>query len=320
MGDELARTERIRVWFFKDLYIEWDWNDLLRDAETSDANVNLAIAGLILSNNVEISARTGETVLRQLGFDDIRSDYYLLSSENRNRVSDPARTFAHRLVEKDGKDHHIFCAVIKGTTTLPDCITDIKSVNDGFYEGGRNCADSLKEYIDSFDGACKENTVLFITGHSLGASVANVTGRLSREFVSPGSEFVYTFASPNYETDGEQNDGKLYSNFHYYSFIEDIVPKVPLSIPPKYFTKIGHGHLFDLSALKDEQKLRFQRVYEYFRGTSFEDDKDLLGLGLRASESMSYKALKRHLCHTYMSFILSELPDSEISLILGPEE
>ena len=39
----------------------------------------------------------------------------------------------------------------------------------------------------------------------------------------------------------------------------------------------------------------------------------LLGLGMKKTESMGWKALKNHLCHTYMSFILSELTDEEMS-------
>jgi hypothetical protein len=46
---------------------------------------------------------------------------------------------------------------------------------------------------------------------------------------------------------------------------------------------------------------------------TFEEDRDLLGLGLKKTESMGWKALKNHLCHTYMSFILSELTDEEMS-------
>ena len=85
------------------------------------------------------------------------------------------------------------------------------TVADGFYEGGRNCADSLKDYISSFDGADRENTILFITGYSLGAATANVVGRLSREYA------------------------KAESN------TDDVVPTVPYRIPPHYFSKIGRG-------------------------------------------------------------------------------
>ena len=157
------------------------------------------------------------------------------------------------------------------------------TVADGFYEGGRNCADSLKDYISSFDGADRENTILFITGHSLGAATANVVGRLSREYA------------------------KTESN------TDDVVPTVPYRIPPHYFSKIGTEHLFDRGAMGQDQRLRFERAYHYFRGMSFEEDRDLLGLGFRKTDNVIYEKLKNHLCHTYMSFILSELSDEEMS-------
>lgn len=302
----------VSVDFTKAMRIAWNWEDLLGDATAPEANLNLTMAGLVLSNEVELAARKGEAVLRQLGFDEIRSEYYALSTETRNEVSNPARTFGHKLLEKDGKQYHAICAVFKGTTTLPDAITDIKSVIDGFYEGGKNCADSLGKYISSFEGASKDNTILFITGHSLGAATANVVGRLSREFANDNANFVYSFASPNYETEGEWNDGKTYPNFHYYTNIDDVVPTVPPRIPPYYFSHIGKEHLFNRAALDENQRQRFARAYRYFRNMTFEEDKDLLGLEVRRKENAGYETLKNHLCHTYMSFILSELSDEEI--------
>ena len=307
----------IPVEFIRGMRIAWNWDDLLQDATTAEENLNLAMAGLVLSNNVELSAEKGEAVLRQLGFDEIRSAYYLLSTETRNEIGNPGRTFGHRVLEKDGQAFHVFCAVFKGTTTLPDAITDINSVKDGFYTGGRNCADSLKEYIDSFEGAGRDNTILFITGHSLGASTANVVGRLSREFARNEATFVYTFASPNYETEGEWNNGKSYPSFHYFTNADDVVPRVPHRISPHYFSKIGVEHRFLYGAMEKEQREKFNRAYRHFRHMTFEEDKDLLGLGLRETESLEYMALKNHMCHTYMSFVLSELSNEKIDQYLA---
>ena len=181
--------------------------------------------------------------------------------------------------------------------------------------GGQNCADSLKEYVRGIDGANKDNTILFITGHSLGASTANVVGRLCGDIVRDSSNFVYTFASPNYETDGEATDGERHGNFLYYTNIDDVVPKVPPRIPPHYFSKIGREHVFNLGALDQDQRKRFQRAYRHFRGTTFEEDKDFLGI--KTEESKEYRTLKHHLGQTYMSFLLSELTDSEIDLYLS---
>ena len=49
---------------------------------------------------------------------------------------------------------------------------------------------------------------------------------------------------------------------------------------------------------------------------TFEDDKDLLGLPFKEMETQGYIALKNHMCHTYMSFVLSELPNHTIDQYL----
>ena len=304
-------SEKIPVAFTRNIRIEWDWSDLLGDAMAGE-NLNLAVAGLVLSRNAEVSANTVEKTLRQLGFDRIKSAHYRFSTKDRNAVSKPARTFGYKKLERDGKEYHVVCAVFKGTTTLPDALTDIKSVKDGFMEGGQSCEASLKEYIYGIEGARKDNVVLFITGHSLGASTANIVGRLSRELAHDSARFVYAFASPNYETEGEANDAGSYPNFRYFTNEDDVVPDVPLTIRPHCFSKIGIEHLYNYNTLEPDQKQKFNRVYRYFRGMAFEEDTDLLGLGFKETESMGFKALKNHLAHTYMSFMLSELTDEEI--------
>lgn len=95
---------------------------------------------------------------------------------------------------------------------------------------------------------------------------------------------------------------------------------MPPSVPPKFFSKIGWEQLYEIETMDPDRKKRFERVYDFFRGRTFEEDTDLLGTGLKESESLGFKALKNHLCHTYMSFVLSDLPDEEIVkyLIGGP--
>ena len=101
-------TKWLQVWFMNPMRIAWDWNDLFEDATTAGENLNLTIVGLVLSNNVEFAAREGEAVLRQLGFDGIRSEHYLLSTETKSKISKPARTFEHKKIEKTGKEYHVF--------------------------------------------------------------------------------------------------------------------------------------------------------------------------------------------------------------------
>ena len=103
---------RIDVAFTRDIRIKWDWNDLLEDAVTAEENLNLTVAGLVLSRNAEISGRTLEKTMRQLGFERIVSDNYLLSTETRNAVSKPARTFGYKEIEKDGKTYWYSRAIV----------------------------------------------------------------------------------------------------------------------------------------------------------------------------------------------------------------
>ena len=99
--------------------------------------------------------------------------------------------------------------------------------------------------------------------------------------------------------------------------IRDVVPRVPHRLSPHYFSKIGVEHRFLYGAMEKEQREKFNRAYRHFRHMTFEEDKDLLGLGLRETESLEYMALKNHMCHTYMSFVLSELSNEKIDQYLA---
>ncbi len=292
-------TVRVRAGFapgYDNFSFAWDWSDLLGDAAAQE-NVHLAVAGLALSCNAE-SARAGvEGTLRRMGFDYIKSDYYRSDSDHENDVQQPARTFGSRMIETEEGPRFIICAVVRGTSTVSDAVTDMLSISDGFYQAGANCADDLADYMAVMDGITEDNTILFITGHSLGASTANVLGLLAQErgLVRESANFVYTYASPKYKTGSVETGGDEHMNFRTFSNKDDIVPVVP----PNY-AKTGVERIFDYSELEPEQKSRFDRVYGYFRNVSYEKDRDL----------------NSHMLHTYLSFYLSELPDREIDLHL----
>ena len=282
----------------KKINIKWDWNDLLQDATKAGENKNLLVAGIVLSEEAELSKGRVEAVLTELGFENIESDYYPLSTSTKNDVNEPARTFGQKVITKDGKQYHVVCAVFKGTTTLDDAITDIESVKDGFLKAGQNCTNSLTSYLSSI-GATKENTILFITGHSLGASTANVVGRLSTDLAYDSAKFVYSIASPNYELGSDK--GKDAPNFRTFTNTDDLVPYVPVSTLLHPFGKIGVERLYTYSKLSSQEKGRFDAVYRYLTDKWYEDDiKD-------------HDKLKNHLCQTYLSFALCDLDANEIA-------
>ena len=85
------------------MMIKWNWNDLLADATTSGENSDLAIAGLVMSNQADFSKEDAEEVLNTIGFADIFSQYYSTDTNNTSLISNPARTFAHREIDVNGE-------------------------------------------------------------------------------------------------------------------------------------------------------------------------------------------------------------------------
>lgn len=288
------------------MMIKWDWNDLLSDAATSGENRNLAIAGLVMSNQAEFSKENAEDVLNIIGFTDISSEYYSADTANNNSLSNPARTFAHREIDVNGEKKHIICTVVRGTRSAVDVITDIKSVKDGFLDAGKNCLESLKNYQSSLNGATKENTILFITGHSLGASTAAVLSCLADEVAYKSATHTYTFATPNYNT--MEICATDYNNMYQYTNLDDVVPKVPIN-----FKKVGNEKFYDYKTLSSAERNRFDRVYEYFRKKTYSEDGDKITADLIGR-------LRNHMAFTYMCFMLSEKSDAEIDSYIAPYE
>lgn len=308
--------EWIDVPFKRPIKIYWDWNTLLLPATARIKDPRLAIIGATMSWCCELSSLVAESLFDTLGFEHVWSSHYRLSTLARNAVSEPARTFAHKAVVKDGQTYHIVCATFKGTTTTDDAITDVKSVGDGFLEAGENCAAALAEYVRGIEGATDTNTVLFICGHSLGAAVANVVGRLTRGIAEDDMRFVYTCASPNYECGDDATSGYAFPNFRTFTNVDDAVP----TVPPTY-TKIGIEYTYDIKALDADQRARFDAAYHYFRGVPFDQDSDPIGLGItRIDDPALAEVLKNHLLATYMSLIISELSDDQMKFGVEEEE
>lgn len=288
------------------MMIKWDWNDLLTDASASGENLDLAIAGLVMSNQADFSKEDVEEVLNTIGFADISSECYSTDTNDTSFLSNPARTFAHREIDVNGEKKHIICAVIRGTRSVVDAITDIKAVRDGFLDAGKNCLESLKEYQRSLKDATKENTILFITGHSLGASAACVLSCLADEVAYKSATHTYAFATPNYDT--MELESKDYQNIHMYTNLDDIVPKLPVN-----FKKVGVEKSYSYDTLSSEERAGFDRVYKYFRGKTYSEDGDINSTDLIGR-------LRNHMGFTYMSFILSEKSDSEIDNYIASYE
>lgn len=179
-----------------------------------------------------------ETILiTDLGFDDIK----LVKLNRKNFAVDKNDltevSLGHRILTVNGKKYNAFVAVIGGTRgTEADWLSnyDVGCDSDAYYEipsvgsshpdwvnkarhkGFDVSATRIKKEIDryiseySVDGA--ENTLL-ITGHSRGASIANILGTYYED--SPAiKSYTYAFACPPTTTEGDALTGSYRTIFN----------------------------------------------------------------------------------------------------------
>ena len=128
------------------------------------------------------------------------------------RAANPATVFASKEISINGKKKVLIVAVIKGTTSAGDVITDGLAALDGFGTSGLNTSSRLKNYKQSlstyYNRKLKDSDfIYFVTGHSLGGAVSGMLGDYicTKENASKDDVFVYTYDSPYYETKGERN-------------------------------------------------------------------------------------------------------------------
>ncbi len=316
---ERGEDRRISMPFMSDtINVVWNWSDLDYANPNDDPNFNLTIMALILATNIECLIGDNawslvESNLSELGFENI-VHYYFGEEEN---ISCAAMVFARSKEPVHGK--YVVAAIYRGTSSIADLISDVKSQLDGFHEAGMVSVNTLREYIYS-QGLTKENTTLFITGHSYGAANASLVGIQSTDLAERDSIFCYSFATPNYYRDYLTGNGmKMFS----FDSAEDIVPDVPVGDD---LDKTGFEIIYDRIGMQlnqPEQYQRFQRVYKYFRyNRNYEEDFDFIPKELTGNSSEEKikddsEIIRNHMTYTYIALILSELPNDVIDSYIG---
>ena len=329
------KDNRLSMTFMKEpISTVWNWSDLDYAHSNDEPNINLTVMALILTTNIECTIgdnawSLAESNLSQLGFENIVHYHF----EEEEDISCAAVMFARSKKPVHGK--YVVAAVYRGTSSDADIISDVKSqLVDGFYDAGLAASYRLREYIYS-QNLTKENTTLFITGHSYGAANASLVSIMSTDLADRDSIFCYTLAAPNYYRDGLTGDGM--KMFTFYS-TEDIVPQVPTGPTlDKTGVEIIYDRL-DIQKNHPEQYQRFLRIYKYFRHRDYDKDFDFLSEEYTLTQSskktqadddifnltdspedsrVDEDLFRVHMTYTYIALILSELPDDAIDSYIG---
>ena len=196
---------------------------LLRD--NSPVDNAIAVQSIRLSNAIYDSKSKVTTKLSELGFTVLDSDFRECTL-GENHV---AFTLARKNVQVNGETYYIYSIVVRGTkrTSVPEWLSDLdvgqSADHDGFVFASFDITRSITAHITT----PKEKNILWITGHSRGAAVANyIAGLLmssNNRYVNSDAIHAYTFACPNFT----KNPNTTY-NIYNFNFEEDLVPQVPL--------------------------------------------------------------------------------------------
>ena len=293
-----------------DIQAKWNLADFNPENPNDKPNLNLTVMGLILATNIESTVGSHawsliEYSLDRLGFTNIVHHYF----EGAQKINHPAMVFGKSIETVNGKT--VVAAVYRGSSSFEDFISDVKAEPRGFHDAGINATNALRAYCQA-QGLTKENTILFITGHSYGASCASLVGISSTDLAERDSIFCYSFATPNYIRNGLTGDGmKMFS----FNSNEDVVPQVPVGPNLDKTGKVIWYDRQDLQLRHPEQYARFEKLYKHFRDCDYDSDTDFLPDAYTfkpyVRKPVDIGIIRNHMPYTYMPFILSELQDDE---------
>ena len=202
------------------LNIDWDINKL-KDSSIG-YNSELAKAAIVLSREIYVSNDSLKNAVFELGF----SDCWIDEKEN-NDISNPIVAFAYN--KQEGINY--FLVVIRGTGSFSDFLTDVRAVSDYFQSSMENTMERFRWYLKELLGleeekVKQERNIFFVTGHSMGAAVANLMSYSLEEFADKNDIFTYCFACPSV---GVENGEDVTNALNIISD-NDPVPLVPLPV------------------------------------------------------------------------------------------
>lgn len=214
--------------------------------ESSEYNHALATWSMYLSNaaynplpddmllNIPESFMTDpttiESVLTNNNFENIEQYHY-----DESQINTAAHTIAHKkIINVDGSYKTLITIAVRGTAASIEWLTDIASFlqdqQTGFLGAKNDVLVNLNEYLETYENCFEDERIILVTGHSLGAAVANLVGDALNNSEEWGSDnvYAYTFATPNV---GNQLNSEHFNIFNILNR-NDIVTLLPFSLIP----------------------------------------------------------------------------------------
>lgn len=223
--------------------------------KSSQSNPGLSIASAYLSAAVYQENSIRNVLVNEMKFEEIASDFPRATQEN-------PHTIGYFIAKKDvvlqEEEYTIYSVCVRGTPASAEWISnfDIGMADDHF--GFSFVAFQIADVLRNIVSTPKERTILWITGHSRGAAVANfVAGYLCNNKLLADTDQIYAFT---YATPNVSQQTKNYSGIRNYVNLADFVTRVPLQ-SQWGFNRYGTSYsLSNSGTVEKEMKSYFQKA------------------------------------------------------------
>ena len=206
------------------------YNDGMLFDDARSLSTDIAKASIILADRAYAGKDEIGTMLKSMGYECLDNSFSYGRTVDIYSNDVVAYTIAYKDVTYQGQQYRLYCVPVRGTMKNSEWYSNFNIGTTGDHEGFHKAASEVyaqlaTELMD--DGIDAEHSLVWLTGHSRGAAVANiVAGMLNKNTVqcTPRHIFAYTFACPAI---GKKADTS-YTNIYNFNNPGDLITAMPL--------------------------------------------------------------------------------------------
>ena len=206
------------------------YNDGMLFDDARSLSTDIAKASIILADTAYDGKSAISTMLKNMGYECLDNSFSYGRTVDIYSNDVVAYTIAYKDVTYQGQQYRLYCVPVRGTMKNSEWYSNFNIGTTGDHEGFHKAASEVyaqlaTELMD--DGIDAEHSLVWLTGHSRGAAVANiVAGMLNKNTVqcTPRHIFAYTFACPAI---GKKADTS-YTNIYNFNNPGDLITAMPL--------------------------------------------------------------------------------------------